>query len=90
MKQVLEDIAFLLRHCAPSMGVCCATWGNKHKVTGRKVSEERKCQLHVSESMETRRVLGDATGESFGRKFMVERMAIIINTQTLGEMLLTF
>jgi hypothetical protein len=37
--------------------------------------------------METRKVLVDATGESFGRTFMVERMAMIINTQALGETL---
>ena len=55
MKKVLEDIAFLLRHCAPSMGVCCATRGNKHQVTERNVPEEGKYQFHVSENMETRK-----------------------------------
>jgi hypothetical protein len=39
--------------------------------------------------METRRILAYSTRESFGRTFMVERMAMIINTQALGKMLLT-
>jgi hypothetical protein len=90
VKQVLEDIAFLLRRCAPSLGVCCATRGNKHQATGPNFPDEQKCQLHVSESMETCKVLADTTGGNFGRTFMVERMAVIINTQALGEMLLTF
>ena len=90
MKQVLEDIAFLLRRCAPLVGVRCATRGNKLQATGSNVPEKQKCQLHVSESMETRKVLADATGGNFGRTFMVERMAVIINTQALREMLLTF
>jgi hypothetical protein len=65
VKQVQEDIAFLLRHCAPSMGVCCATRGNQHREAGRNVPEELKCHLHVSESIGTRKVLADATGEKF-------------------------
>jgi hypothetical protein len=90
VKKVLEDIFVLLLQYTPSLGVCCPKLSIKHPGTEYNNPEERKCQLHIFENMKTRKVLEDATRESFRRIFVTSKMTMIINTQALGGMSLAF